>query len=248
MCLGAMDGKHVLIVPPPGSGSLYFNYKGDFSIVLLAVVDANLKFIYVDVGTNGRTSDGGVWGKSQLKRAMDNDQLNIPGAKKLPGTNVFAPYVMVADDAFPLSMNIMKPFAGRNLTRTQRIYNYRLSRARRVVENAFGIMAARFRIFRAPIATTVENVQKIVLATCVLHNFLRSNRGYITPGSIDVEDIQNRCIRPGDWRNLNNNFVDLQRNGGTNSSEIAKDIRQRFVGYFNGNGAVPWQDDMCNLY
>ena len=69
-CEGAMDGKHVQIVPPPGSGSLYFNYKGNFSVVLLALVDANLKFLFVDVGTNGRISDGGVWGKSQLKKAI----------------------------------------------------------------------------------------------------------------------------------------------------------------------------------
>ena len=61
MCIDAVDGKHIKIIPPPGSGSTFYNYKGDFSIVLLAAVDANLKFIYVDIGTKGRISDGGVW-------------------------------------------------------------------------------------------------------------------------------------------------------------------------------------------
>ncbi|XP_011858800.1 PREDICTED: uncharacterized protein LOC105556330, partial [Vollenhovia emeryi] len=53
-CLGAMDGKHCLIDPPLQSGSSYFNYKEKFSIVLLGLVDAELRFIFVDVGTNGR--------------------------------------------------------------------------------------------------------------------------------------------------------------------------------------------------
>ena len=91
MCLGAMDGKHVEIVPPPGSGSQFYNYKGDFSIVLLALVDADLKFRFVDVGTNGRISDGGVWSKSALKKAIEVNTLNIPDTQQLPGTNVLVP-------------------------------------------------------------------------------------------------------------------------------------------------------------
>ena len=219
MCLGAMDGKHVEIVPPPGSGSQFYNYKGDFSIVLLALVDADLKFRFVDVGTNGRISDGGVWSKSALKSAIEVNTLNIPDAQQLPGTNVLVPYVVVADDAFPLSEHIMKPFSGKYLRHSQRIFNYRLSRARRVVENAFGILAARFRIFKSPTSTKVENVKKIALATCVLRNYLRGDEGYISPGSIDVEDIQNHTIRLGDWRNIpSQNLHPLGRNSGINFS------------------------------
>ena len=86
-CLGAMDGKHVVIRPPPGSGSYYFNYKHTFSVVLLALVDADYQFTYVDVGTNGRISDGGVYKSSDLAQALENGDLNIPEPTSLPNRN-----------------------------------------------------------------------------------------------------------------------------------------------------------------
>ena len=71
-----MDGKHINIKQPKNSGSYLFNYKRTFSIVLLALVDANYKFIYVDIGCNGRISDGGVFRNSSLSTAIDENILN----------------------------------------------------------------------------------------------------------------------------------------------------------------------------
>lgn len=66
MCVGALDGKRELIQKPANMGSQFFDYKCHFSIILMALVDADFKFIYVYVDTNGRASDTGVWSRCSL--------------------------------------------------------------------------------------------------------------------------------------------------------------------------------------
>ena len=90
-----MDGKHVLIRCPINSGSYYFNYKSTFSIVLLALVDADYKFLYVDVGCNGRVSDGGAFQNLPFGDALEHNKLNVPDSEEER-----LPYVVVTDDAF----------------------------------------------------------------------------------------------------------------------------------------------------
>lgn len=241
-----MDGKHVLIKQPKNSGSYYFNYKGTFSIVLLALVDADYKFIYVDVGCNGRISDGGVYQNSSLSRAVDENLCNFPPPRAPVGYEIALPYVIVADDAFPLKGNIMKPYAQRSLTKENRIFNYRLSRARRIVENAFGILANRFRIFLSPMLLSPENVEKITLASCALHNFLRSKvpSEYSPPGTFDVENLEDGCVQEGEWRaDVGEGMPSINFVGSNNYSKDAKLIRDEFRTYFNTSGAVSWQDN-----
>ncbi|XP_054709131.1 uncharacterized protein LOC129218835 [Uloborus diversus] len=211
-CIGALDGKHINIEPPPNSGSAYWNYKHFYSIVLMALVDANLMFVYVDVGTNGRVSNGGVWDKSKLNAAMEAGELFIPKAQPLPNSNVLVPQVIVADDAFPLGIHLMKPFTGDYLEEDQIIFNYRLSRARRVSENAFGIMASRFRIFQTKMLTTPSNAVQIVMAACALHNFLRARctNLYTPPSSIDREDTEKHQLYPASSAGGKVKFADEQ--------------------------------------
>lgn len=107
-CLGVVDGKRILISKPPNSGSTYYDYKGHFSIILMALVDAHCKFMYVDVGACGRASDGGVWDRCTLKEAVDSDVLGIPSSENIPFTNRKCPFVFVGDDAFLLKEYLIK--------------------------------------------------------------------------------------------------------------------------------------------
>ena len=132
------------------------------------MVDANYKFVYVDVGASGRAGDAGVFGESLLKQALQNGTLNLPPSATLEGITNKTCYHIVGDDAFPLSKNIMKPYPHRNLDKPKRIFNYRLSRARRVVENAFGMLANRFRAFLTTIKLSPDKVVDFVLAACFM--------------------------------------------------------------------------------
>ena len=108
-CLNPPE-KHVNLKCHPNSGSHYFDYKGYFSIILLTLVDANYMFRYVDIGCNGRVSDGGIYRNSILPFSLIENSVNIPHDNELPGYLVPLPYRIVANNAFPLSRFMMKPF------------------------------------------------------------------------------------------------------------------------------------------
>lgn len=88
-----------------------------------------------------------VFNAIEFGQAVENDTLNVLPPSPLPGTNIMMPYFLVGDEIFPLRHNLMRPYSRRNpLTETQCIFNYRLSRARRIIENAFGILSTRYGI------------------------------------------------------------------------------------------------------
>lgn len=139
-CVGALDGKHIRISCPINSGSEFFNYKSYFSIVLLALIDANYNFLYVDIGCQGRISDGGVLRNSTLFDMIRDGTLSLPQAIPLQRRNTPVPFYFIGDDAFPISKNIIKPFSGYHAKGSpERVFNYRISRGRMVVKDAFGI-------------------------------------------------------------------------------------------------------------
>lgn len=246
-CVGSIDGKHVHLVAPPESGSMFYNYKGRFSIVLLAIVDFDYNFIYADVGCQGWISDGGVFKFTSFCEKLENDQLNLPKPRPLAEGRSPVPYGLIADDAFALSNNIMKPYKGclDSLT-PERIYNYRVSRARRMVENVFGILAAKFRVFLTTIALHPDKVESVTLACVYLHNFFRrdskSRSNYNPPGSFDNEDIEGRVVILGSWRaDIDEEMLGLQVLPRKPLNAASK-IREEFRDFFNSTeGAVPWQ-------
>jgi hypothetical protein len=150
-CCGALDGKHIEVKKPKKSGSDYYCHKGFFSIVLLGLVDADYKFLWSNVGAPGSESDCGIFNDSNLEPSLREGTLGLPAPAPLPHDDRDTPYFMVGDDAFPLRTYMVKPYPHRLQTHDERIFNYRCSRARRVVENAFGILAGRFRVLHTPL-------------------------------------------------------------------------------------------------
>ncbi|KAJ4946069.1 hypothetical protein JOQ06_023744 [Pogonophryne albipinna] len=168
-CVGAIDGKHVVIQAPANSGSLYFNYKSTHSLVLLAVVDAQYLFRVVDVGGFGRSSDSESLRNFAFGEGLRDGSLQLPPDTVIPGAERLGllPHVFVGDEAFPLLDNLLRPFPGRQLTRERRLFNYRHSRARLVVECAFGILSSQWRMFRRVITTSPEeDTRKAITHTC----------------------------------------------------------------------------------
>ncbi|XP_059915812.1 uncharacterized protein LOC132463568 [Gadus macrocephalus] len=232
-CLGAIDGKHVTIQAPALSGSQYLNYKKTFSIVLLALVDSNYRFRVIQVGDFGRSSDGGVYAGSALGRGMETKTLHVPPSTSLPGAAHLGdvPHVMVGDAAFPLKPYLMRPYPGHHLTHNKRVFNYRLSRARMVVENAFGILSSRWKILHRRINLHPQNVDTLVLAACILHNFLLAPRENVR--LLEEAEQQGR------------NLPAVRNMGGNRASREACNVREIFCTYFNSpQGSVSWQDRM----
>ena len=246
-CIGAIDGKHINMECPKKAGSAYFNYKNFHSIVLLAVCDAKYCFTFVDIGAYGSTNDASVLSETLYGTAFDEapTKLNLPSPAPVEGQNL--PYVLLGDDIFPLKPWLMKPYPGKNLDEPQRIFNYRLSRARRTIENAFGILSAKWRVFRRPIRANVELVERITKATVCLHNYLRltENAKYIPTGFVDSEDETGQII-PGDWRAViqddEGGLINARKIGGNRYTFDAGRSREDFKDYFSSEkGQVAWQ-------
>ena len=131
--------------------------------------------------------------------------ISLPVAECLEDSPTFGkvPYFLVGDKSFPLQSWLLIPYPGQGIPKEQRIFNYRLSTARRVIENAFGILNACWRVFMQPIQSTVEKSDQIVKATICLHNFLRQTNsfGYCPTGFVDSYD-KTKTIKEGEWRHL----------------------------------------------
>nr|CAI5819425.1 unnamed protein product [Callosobruchus analis] len=230
-CIAAIDGKHINIQCPINAGSTFYNYKGSHSIVLLALVDADYKFITIDVGAYGRNSDGGIFEKSEIGKKLQRGTFSVPGNVPLKTNGLPQPHIIVGDEAFPLKTYLLRSYSRFHLDENEpnKIYNYRLSRARRVVENAFGILVARWRVFRRHLEVQPYLVDKIVLASCCLHNMLCSDS--LEP---DIPTLRSREAALQNLQGIRRNYAN-----------DAFRTRETFKEYFNSPiGAVPWQIGM----
>ena len=142
-------------------------------MVLLAICDSRYCFSFVDVGEYGSNNDSGVLKNSRMGNMSEREEMNLPESETIEGDKLQMPYFLVEDEIFPLKNWLMRPYSGKSLVNEKRkIFNYRLSRTRRIIENTFGIIVARWRIFQTTINAEPERVEKIVFACVALHNYL----------------------------------------------------------------------------
>ena len=270
--LGALDGKHCKIRCPKKSGSEYWCvYKKMYSVVLMALVDARYRFIWADVGGEGSSNDALIYNSSSLKEHLNNGTLNIPPpaqlskdhplpAKTPAGLPILdadgepvmeeppaVPYFLIGDDAFALSVNLMKPVSGNNQSYEQSVYSYRISRARRCVENAFGIMAHRWRVLYKEMEMDVEKCRCVIKTCIVLHNLLRTRYPGESAAPADVENADGTYVM-GQWRSTvgQEEEVEAPGVGFKNSYKEAKRMQKYLMEYLvdQTRGGVPWQDNM----
>ena len=141
----------------------------------------------------------------------------------------------------------MKPYPQKNLSLEKHIFNYRLSRMRRISENALGILGNCWRVFRKPFLLEPEKFKAITLVVRTLHNWLRkeSDTGnvYFLPTLVAREDPETGEIIEGyrrkeisteSWKSLSNTRAH-------NPANAAKRIREEFTDYFTNEGCIPWQ-------
>ncbi|XP_014229618.1 protein ALP1-like [Trichogramma pretiosum] len=172
-CVGTLDVCHMRIKKPAHSNSLYFNYKKFHSITLQALVDANLRFISIDVGGFGSQHDANTFRNSTLFKGLKWNVVKLPPDEECFGIRTpVLPYFIIADGAYPLSRNLIKPYSGNDLEPHQTVFNRRISRARMTVERAFGRLKRKWHIFETPIEQDLEKAVLIIQAACVLHNII----------------------------------------------------------------------------
>ena len=205
----------------------------------------------VGIGEAGRQSDACVFGNSNIGHCITNNLLAVPKPRVLRGTTHEFPYVFVADDAFPVRTKISKPYSETGLEVNKVIANYRISRARRIIENAFGILAARFRIFRRPINAKIAHVESCTKASIALHTYFMQGKNFensqYCPDGFTNFDGTNRQ-RQVDWRKIvesDTGIHSVSKIGSNNYSKQAKMVRNLFCEYSSSPaGQVPWQWDI----
>ncbi len=235
-----MYGKHVAIGKPMNAGLYYFNYKNFHSIVMIALVDGDYKFTWVEVGANGAQ----IFEECGLKKAIEQRVIGFCPPDQLPDDDRDTTYFFVGDDAFPLRTYMMKPYGRLGLELPERIYNYRMGHFRRVCKNAFSILANRYACLLSVIKFQPNISTNIILTAICCHNIMHMRYPAIQNAAMDQENDNNNLI-PDEWWRGNTWEQELQHIHSHREMKAGKQLREYLKHYYNSAvGAVPWQHDM----
>ena len=197
--VGAIDGTHIPIICPEESGSDYYNRKGYYSVIMQAVVDYQGLFIDVYVEWPGKVHDARVFVNSAFYKGMVSGTLFLIKKRLINGVEV--PLLILGDPAYPALPWLMKPYPQHaTMTRKMEHFNYRQSRARMVVENAFGRLKGRWRCLLKRLDCDISNVGNIVASCVVLHNMCELFGDVCLPEWIESSSSGNHscCQQDGD--------------------------------------------------
>ncbi|XP_065305170.1 putative nuclease HARBI1 [Dermacentor albipictus] len=232
--IGSIDGKHFAIKCPNKSGSDFYNYKGFYSLIVLALADANYRLIMVDMGAQGRYSDASFFKRSLLQAVFEE------GALGLPSSISKWPPCFVGDAAFPLRTYLMRPYPGRKLDDRKKVFHYRFSRARRCIENAFGILVSRWRVFLGTVEGAPELLNNMIQAAVCLHNFLKADAAYCPDEYSDT--LCGKTVYDGEWRRTVTEIGTKTVPSNNCPTSAAMVMRDELADYFmSAEGSLPWQ-------
>lgn len=173
--------------------------------------------VYIRVGSPGRCHDASVYADSELKNLVEGAHFKTHQAI-IEGTRV-AP-IILCDQAFPLAQNLMKPYANPQDGTPQKVFNYNLSRTRRIVENAFGRMKARFQFVAKRTECRLPNSRRAIRASCILHNTCEEFRDNVEqPWEQEAQQLAALCVQP---------FHNTQAH-----TEVVEETRTAFAKYFS---------------
>ena len=182
---GAVDGCHIPIKCPPGGAESmkeYHNFKNFYSVVLMAIVDAKYRFVWGSCGFPGNSHDSVILQSTSLWADIKGGLLlNFSQFEQ----GIYVPPLLLADSAFPMEAWLMKPYSNAILTKEQRYFNYRLSRARIVVEGAYEQLKGRWRFLLRKSESNHFEVKMATLACMVLHNVCLE-QGDTLPAKLDL--------------------------------------------------------------
>ncbi|GAA0185319.1 hypothetical protein LIER_32607 [Lithospermum erythrorhizon] len=168
-CLGALDGTYIKVCLPLSDRPRYRTRKGEIARNVLGVCSPEMQFLYVFPGGEGSTADGRVL----------RDTITRRNGSVVPHDSYY-----LLDGGYTNCEGFLAPFRGQRYhlndwragyqpNTSEEFFNMKHSSARNVIERCFGILKARWGILRSTMNYPITMQSRIIMACCLLHNFIR---------------------------------------------------------------------------
>ena len=187
-CVGALDGTHINV---PADQARYRNRKGYLSQNVLAVCNFDMKFTYVLAGWEGSAHDGAVYRDARFSKGF----ITPPGKYWL------------GDAGYANTDTVLVPYrgtryhlkeqrlAGKKPENSKELFNLRHASLRNVVERIFGVLKRKYQIFGTPSEYSIDTQTRIILACCILHNYVRLVEGDKADRWLDTESRRDDAMK-----------------------------------------------------